>query len=83
MRIAVAADRAGFPLKQLAIDTARSAGHETTDIGPENADNPIDYPDTARWAADAIRNGDAEGGRGAARPAAATPDDATPPGPAA
>ena len=60
MRIAIAADHAGFPLKQLAIDTARSAGHETTDLGPDNADNPIDYPDTARWAAEAIRKGDAD-----------------------
>lgn len=60
MRIAVAADHAGFPLKQLAIDIARSAGHDTTDLGPANAEKPVDYPDTARWAAEAIRVGDAD-----------------------
>ena len=37
MRIAIAADHAGFPLKQLAIDTAHAAGHETTDLGTNSA----------------------------------------------
>ncbi len=60
MRIAIAADHAGFPLKQLAIDTARAAGHETTDLGTNSADQPVDYPDTARAAAEAIRSGDAD-----------------------
>ncbi len=60
MRIAVAADHAGFPLKQLAIDTARSAGHDTTDLGTNSADQPVDYPDTARAAAEAIRSGEAD-----------------------
>lgn len=60
MRIAIAADHAGFPLKQLAIDTARDLGHETTDLGTNSADQPVDYPDTARAAAEAIRAGDAD-----------------------
>jgi ribose 5-phosphate isomerase B len=60
VRIAIAADHAGFPLKQLAIDTARAAGHETTDLGTNTADTPVDYPDTARAAANAIRAGDAD-----------------------
>ena len=60
MRIAIAADHAGFPLKQLAIDTARAAGHETTDLGTSSADEPVDYPDTARAAAEAIRGGQAD-----------------------
>ena len=60
MRIAIAADHAGFPLKQLAIDTAHAAGHETTDLGTNNPVDPIDYPNTARAAAEAFRAGDAD-----------------------
>ena len=60
MRIAIAADHAGFPLKQLAVDTARSEGHETTDLGTHDALQPVDYPDTARAAAEAIRAGGAD-----------------------
>lgn len=60
MKIAIAADHAGFPLKQLAIDTARALGHETTDLGTNDALQPVDYPDTARAAADAVRGGRAE-----------------------
>jgi ribose 5-phosphate isomerase B len=60
MRIAVAADHAGFPLKQLAIDTARAAGHSVTDLGTSSADVAVDYPDTARDAASAIRSGEAD-----------------------
>jgi ribose 5-phosphate isomerase B len=60
VRIAIAADHAGFPLKQLAIDTARAEGHETSDLGTSSADEAVDYPDTARAAAEAIRAGDAD-----------------------
>ena len=60
MRIAIAADHAGFPLKQLAIDLARAEGHETTDLGTNSALDPVDYPNTARAAAEAIRAGDAD-----------------------
>ena len=60
MRIAIAADHAGFPLKQLAIDTAHAAGHETTDLGTNSPIDPVDYPNTARAAAEAIRAGEAD-----------------------
>ena len=59
MRIAVAVDHAGFPLKQLTIDTAREAGHEVEDLGTHSTD-PVDYPDTARAAAEAVREGRAD-----------------------
>ena len=59
MKIAVAVDHAGFPLKQLAIDTATAAGHETIDLGTHSTD-PVDYPDTARAAAAASREGRAD-----------------------
>ena len=59
MRVAVAADHAGFPLKQLAIETARAAGHVVEDLGTHSTD-PVDYPDTARATAEAIREGRAD-----------------------
>jgi ribose 5-phosphate isomerase B len=59
MRIACAFDHAGFPLKPLVLDTVRALGHEPIDLGT-NSTEPVDYPDTARAAADAIRAEQAE-----------------------
>lgn len=59
MRIACAFDHAGFPLKQLVLDVVGEAGHEPVDLGTNSAD-PVDYPDVARAAADAVRDGRAE-----------------------
>jgi ribose 5-phosphate isomerase B len=56
MRIAVAADHAGFPLKQLAIDAVTAAGHEALDLGTDST-APVDYPDTARAVCEAVRQG--------------------------
>ncbi len=46
MRIGVACDHAGFPLKQMAIDTVREAGHVPIDLGTYDT-QPVDYPDYA------------------------------------
>lgn len=59
MRIAVAADHAGFPLKDLAIRVVEDAGHCADDLGTFSTE-PVDYPDTARAAATAVRDGRAE-----------------------
>ena len=59
MRIACAFDHAGFPLKALVLETLLALGHETVDLGTFSTD-PVDYPDTARAAAEAIRSGAAE-----------------------
>ena len=59
MRVACAFDHAGFPLKQLVLEVVSSEGHEPVDLGTHSAD-PVDYPDTARAAGDAIRDGRAE-----------------------
>lgn len=59
MNVAVAADHAGFPLKDLAIRIAEEAGHRTEDLGTWSTD-PVDYPDTARAAAEAVRDGRAD-----------------------
>jgi predicted small metal-binding protein len=54
LRIACAFDHAGFGLKPLVIDTVAAEGHEVLDLGTWSAD-PVDYPDTARLAAEAVR----------------------------
>jgi ribose 5-phosphate isomerase B len=59
MRIACSFDHAGFPLKQIVLEVVREAGHEPIDLGTNSTD-PVDYPDTARAAADAVREGRAE-----------------------
>ncbi len=61
MRVAVAADHAGFPLKRLAIDAVTAAGHTPIDLGTDSTD-PVDYPDTARAVCEALRRGDVERG---------------------
>ena len=59
MKIACAFDHAGFPLKQVVLETLAAAGHEPIDLGTHSTD-PVDYPDTAREAADAVLDGRAE-----------------------
>jgi ribose 5-phosphate isomerase B len=59
MKIACAFDHAGFPLKSLVLDIVVAAGHEPIDLGTNSTD-PVDYPDTARAGADAVRSGDAD-----------------------
>lgn len=59
MRVACAFDHAGFPLKQLVLEVVSAEGHEPVDLGTDSTD-PVDYPDTARAAGDAIRDGRAE-----------------------
>jgi ribose 5-phosphate isomerase B len=59
VKIAVAFDHAGFPLKEMVLQTVADAGHEVMDLGTWSTD-PVDYPDTARMAADAVRNRDAD-----------------------
>jgi ribose 5-phosphate isomerase B len=61
MRVAVGADHAGFPLKQLAVDTVASAGHTVIDLGAYDA-SPGDYPDYALVVGRAIQAGDADRG---------------------
>lgn len=61
MRIAVAADHAGFPVKDLVIDVVRKAGHEVVDLGTNNED-PVDYPDFAEKLGRAVVEGKAERG---------------------
>jgi ribose 5-phosphate isomerase B len=59
MKVACAFDHAGFPLKELVLEVVRELGHEPVDLGTYSTD-PVDYPDTARAGAEAVRSGDAE-----------------------
>jgi ribose 5-phosphate isomerase B len=59
VRVAVAVDHAGFPLKGIALDVSTRLGHETADLGTYSTD-PVDYPDTAQAAAEAILDGRAD-----------------------
>jgi len=43
MRVAVAADHAGFALKADLVPWLTSLGHEVTDVGTDS-DSPVDYP---------------------------------------
>jgi ribose 5-phosphate isomerase B len=59
MRIACAFDHAGFPLKPMVLETVSALGHEPIDLGTDSTD-PVDYPDTARAGAEAVRSGEAD-----------------------
>lgn len=56
MRIAVACDHAGFPLKQDIMEVVRNEGHEVVDLGTSDT-TPVDYPDFAEKAGKAVRDG--------------------------
>jgi len=47
MKIAVAADHAGFPLKARILEEVRKLGHHVLDLGTHSTD-AVDYPDYAR-----------------------------------
>ena len=59
MKVACAFDHAGFPLKSLVLEVVGELGHEPVDLGTHSTD-PVDYPDTARAGAEAVRSGRAE-----------------------
>ena len=59
MKVAVACDHGGFPLKQTVLDVLRNAGHESLDLGT-NGPESVDYPDYARAAGEAVREGRVE-----------------------
>lgn len=61
MKIAVACDHGGFPLKQTILDSVRAAGHEPIDLGTNSAES-VDFPDFTEKLGRAIQNGKAERG---------------------
>ncbi|MBP6003819.1 MAG: ribose 5-phosphate isomerase B [Pyrinomonadaceae bacterium] len=61
MKIAIAADHAGFEGKELIKHTLDEIGVDYDDMGPHSADS-VDYPDYARKVAEAVARGDFEQG---------------------
>lgn len=61
MRIAIACDHAGFPLKKMVLETVQAAGHEAIDLGTHSTES-VDYPDYAEKIGQAILSGQAERG---------------------
>jgi len=61
MILAIAADHAGYALKQELIPSLHSLGHEVQDLGTHGPE-PVDYPDVAEQLARAVLSGAAERG---------------------
>lgn len=61
MRVALAADHAGFPMKEALKEIVSDAGHNVLDLGTDSNDS-VDYPDFAEKLALAVRDGSAERG---------------------
>ncbi len=61
MRIALAADHAGFEMKQDLAGALRDLGHEVLDLGTHST-AAVDYPDSAESVANALRERRADRG---------------------
>ena len=61
MKVAVACDHGGFPLKQTVLEAVRAAGHQPLDLGTDGPAR-VDYPDFARKVGAAITAGEAARG---------------------
>jgi len=61
MKIAVAADHAGFPLKDLVLEIVRQSGNEAIDLGTFSTES-VDYPDYAEKLGRSIQSGETERG---------------------
>jgi ribose 5-phosphate isomerase B len=62
VRVAVAFDHRGVKLRERVIDEVAQLGHDVVDLGTDQPEPRIDYPDKAREVGEAIRGGAAERG---------------------
>src|SRR5881392_1297087 len=62
VKIVVAADHAGYPLKAAVVAELRASGHEVADLGTNDPSKPSDYPEVAERVCEAVRAGRAERG---------------------
>lgn len=60
MKIAIAADHGGFPLKAELIRLIQSLGHQVEDLGAHQPDPSDDYPDFAQAVGQSIQQGKAD-----------------------
>jgi len=58
MRVAVAFDHRGVKLRERVLEEVVRAGHEPVDLGTDQPQPRIDYPDKARELGEAIQSGD-------------------------
>ena len=61
MKVAVATDHGGYPLKETVITTLRELGHEVIDFGTESMES-VDYPDFAIPVAEKVASGEVDRG---------------------
>jgi ribose 5-phosphate isomerase B len=61
MKVALACDHAGFPLKDLVLEEIQRLGHEAIDLGTDSTES-VDYPDFSEKAARAVQRGEAQRG---------------------
>jgi ribose 5-phosphate isomerase B len=61
MKIGVACDHAGFPLKKLTLDVVQACGDEALDLGSNN-ELSVDYPDIAEKVGRLIQDGQIDRG---------------------
>jgi len=62
LNLAIAADHAGYELKQNIAAFLKTQGHVVEDLGTDRPDLPDDYPDFAEAIGKAVRDGRAERG---------------------
>jgi ribose 5-phosphate isomerase B len=60
MKIAIASDHAGYPLKEELVPHLKRLGYEVSDLGTDSAEKPVDYPDFAAKAAREVLSGRAD-----------------------
>jgi ribose 5-phosphate isomerase B len=60
MRIALGSDHAGFDLKTVLAKTLTDWGHDTLDVGTDNATDAVDYPDFGVAVGRSVASGDCE-----------------------
>lgn len=61
MKVAVGCDHAGFPLKEVVIESVRTAGHEVIDVGTDSTDS-VDFPDFSKKVGEKVQSGEAARG---------------------
>ena len=54
MKVAVACDHAGLPLKPVVLEVVRRLGHDVSDLGTDST-APVDYPDVAESVGKAVQ----------------------------
>jgi ribose 5-phosphate isomerase B len=62
MKLAIAADHAGYSLKAILVDYLRAQGHDMLDLGTDDPNHASDYPDFAEAVARKVLSGEVERG---------------------